>query len=133
MKAVFDTNVLISVFLSDGTPRKIFSRVLTEDVVLLISTPLLREFAGVVSREKFGFSEEGIGSMVGLLQRVAYIVEPINRLHRIKKDPDDNRVLECALAGGAKYIVTGDRHVLDIEEFSGIKIVTASQFLEYLE
>lgn len=133
MKAVFDTNVLISVFLSDGTPRKIFSRVLTEDVVLLISTPLLREFVGVISREKFGFSEEDVGSMVGLLQRVAYIVEPVERLDHIKKDPDDNRVLECALAGGAKYIVTGDRHVLDLEEFSGIKIVTASQFLEYLE
>lgn len=68
-----------------------------------------------------------------MLQKVAYIVEPTNRLSHIKEDPDDNRVLECAVAGDAKYIVTGDQHVLGLGEFSGIKIVTASQFLEYME
>lgn len=133
MKAVFDTNVLISVFLSDGVPREVFRRVLAEEVVFLTSRALLREFGGVISRKKFGFSEEEVGRMVDMLQKVAYIVEPTNRLSHIKEDPDDNRVLECAVAGDAKYIVTGDQHVLGLGEFSGIKIVTASQFLEYIE
>ena len=133
MKAVFDTNVLISVFLSDGAPRKVFRKVLTGDVVLLISKALLREFRGVISRKKFGFTKGEVEKMVDLLQEVAYIVEPTDRLGYIKEDPDDNRVLECAVAGGVTYIVTGDRHILDLEEFSGIKIVTASQFLEYFK
>lgn len=133
MRGVFDTNVLISAFLSDGIPRKVFMRVLKGDVVLLLSEQLLREFKGVISRKKFGFSKEDVARMVDLLRKAGYIVEPGVRLNHIKEDPDDNRVLECAIAGSAGYIVSGDRHLLDLGEFRSIKIVTAAEFLEHLE
>ncbi len=57
MRAVYDTNVLISIFLSTGVPKKVFMRVLKGDVGLLLSEQLLSEFKGVISRKKFGFSK----------------------------------------------------------------------------
>lgn len=133
MKVVFDTNVLISVFLSDGVPRKVFRRVLEGDVILLLSRPLMREFEGVISRKKFGFSKEEAARMTGLLWNVGCIIAPAKRINYIKEDPDDNRVLECAVAGKADYIVSGDRHLLGLEKFENIKIVKASQFLKRLK
>ncbi len=133
MRAVYDTNVLISIFLSNGVPKKVFMRVLKGDVGLLLSEQLLSEFKGVISRKKFGFSKEDVMRMTDLLQKAGYIVEPRVRLNHIKDDPDDDRVLECAVAGNAGYIVSGDRHLLDLGEFRGIKIVTAAKFLEHLE
>ena len=133
MKAVLDTNVLISVFLSNGVPRRVFKRVLKGNVVLLMSKPLMREFEGVVSRKKFGFSKEEVARMTGLLWKVGYIVAPEKRINYIREDPDDNRVLECAVAGRADYIVSGDKHLLLLEKFKDIKIVNASQFLKCLK
>jgi uncharacterized protein len=64
------------------------------------------------------------------LESVAVIVEPDFELRAVPDDPDDNRVLECAVAGKADVIVSGDRHFLRLGSHAGIVIVTARQFLE---
>ena len=53
-----------------------------------------------------------------------------NKLHVVAADPDDDKVLECALAGGVDFIVTGDRHLLDLTSYEGIPILRADGFLE---
>lgn len=60
----------------------------------------------------------------------ADLVDPETLLDIIMEDPDDNRVLECAVAGRADYIVSGDRRVLKLKAYAGIPILTARQFLD---
>ena len=67
---------------------------------------------------------------ISLIMDYATIVQSDLRLFVVKNDPDDNKIVECAVSCGADYIVTGDRHLLDIKEYKGIKIVTAKQFLD---
>ena len=55
---------------------------------------------------------------------------PKKAIDAIKEDPDDNRILECALEAGSKFIVTSDKDLLRLSEYSNIRIVTASQLLE---
>jgi putative PIN family toxin of toxin-antitoxin system len=66
----------------------------------------------------------------GKLEAVAEVVSTTQTLSRLKDDPDDDRVLECALAGRADIIVTGDRHLLKLGAFEGTPIVTARQFMD---
>lgn len=60
----------------------------------------------------------------------AIVIQSDMKLFVVKKDPDGNKILECAVSSNSDYIVTGDKHLLDIKEYKGIKIVTAKQFLE---
>ncbi len=67
-----------------------------------------------------------------LLRRVSTVVEPREAIEVIAKDPDDNRILEAAVAGKAEMIISGDRHLLDIRSFRGVPVVTPRQFLDLL-
>jgi len=60
----------------------------------------------------------------------AHVIEPLVRLDVVADDPDDNRVLECAVAGRADCIVSGDRHLLRLGAFEGTPILTVRQFME---
>jgi predicted nucleic acid-binding protein len=74
-------------------------------------------------------SEQALDSVIDLLTFLRPV--PITgRLQVVAADPDDDKTLECALVGGAAYIVTGDRrHLLPLQSFQGIQIVTAADFL----
>lgn len=63
---------------------------------------------------------------------VALVVAPQVCLTVVKDDPDDDRVLECAITGEAEFIVTGDRHLLRMGTFNGIEIVTVRDFMSSL-
>lgn len=58
------------------------------------------------------------------------IVVPTRKITAVDADPDDNKILECASAGGVDYLVTQDRHLLDLKEFEGIAILTPEEFLK---
>ncbi len=60
-------------------------------------------------------------------------MEPNITLNIIKEDPADDRILECAVEGEAEYLVSGNKHLLNLKEFQGIKILTAKLMLEILE
>ena len=72
-------------------------------------------------------------SLTGQICGIAKVVEPREPLSVISDDPDDNRVLECAVKGEADVIVSGDRHLLNLANYQGISIVTVRQFLESAE
>ncbi len=61
------------------------------------------------------------------------VVTPAERIEVIERDLDDNRILECAVEGNANYIISGDRHLLDLGRYRGIEIITTSEFLALLE
>lgn len=81
-------------------------------------------------RVKYGVTYEDAAAIRTKLASRADVVAPDIVIDAVKNDPDDNRVLECAVAGHADYIVSGDRHLLNLKVHAGIPIVTARQFLD---
>jgi putative PIN family toxin of toxin-antitoxin system len=82
---------------------------------------------------KFEASPEDAATVLDRVAGIAEVVHPAETLHVIREDPDDDRVLECAVSGKADYIVTGDRHLLRLAEYRGIRIVRVREFLDSIE
>jgi len=129
-KVVLDTNVIISGLNFRGRPREILDLIRGEQIELYISPFILEEVRGVL-KEKFSWDEERIQTAIEKLK--AALVEPEENISVIKKDEDDNRILECGVEGKVQYIVSGDkRHVLPLKEYKGIKILSPAQFLKII-
>ena len=129
LKIVFDTNVYISAFLTKkGKAEEAFMLVVRGDVELYSSIPIITEMAGKL-RGKFSWDDDSVKRSVKFVAAVANIVKPDDRIDLLKDDPD-NRILECARHAGADIIVTGDRHLLSLKVFEGIRILTIREFLD---
>ena len=75
-------------------------------------------------RDKFGFSENSIQAVVYQVHRIGEPVKISGNLHVVSRDVDDDKFVECALSGGASFIVSGDRHILDLVEYDGIRMIS---------
>ena len=127
-KAVFDTNIYISALITKGgRAEEAWLLAVQGRVEVYTSAAILTETAGKL-REKFHWEDEWIKRAVRHIAVVARVVKPDARLVILKDEPD-NRILECARHAGAEVIVTGDRHLLSLESFEGIRIVTLADFL----
>ncbi len=132
MKVVLDTNILISAFVfPGGPPEDVFRAALEGRIELVTSPPLLAEFGRVLS-SKFGWEPSIVEQAVAQIARVTTVVRPEERVGEIVDDPEDDKVLEAALAGGADVIVSGDRHLLGLRTWRGIEIEKAARFLRTL-
>jgi putative PIN family toxin of toxin-antitoxin system len=129
MRVVADTNVFISALMFGGLPGRFLDLALSRRFILVTSKALLDELDEKL-RGKFAVSEGDALLIRAKLEANAKVVEPDFELNAVADDPDDNRVLECAVAGKADFIVSGDRHLLRIESYEGIAILTVRQFLE---
>jgi len=132
MRITVDTNVLVSALGWNGSEAAIIEMVLESRSELCLSVPILSEFYRVVKYPKFGFTEEEIDGFIGRLLPHVLIVNPIQKINVIDSDPDDNRIIECAIAGKSTYIISGDKHLLQLNEYEGIKILRASEFIQKL-
>jgi uncharacterized protein len=135
MRVVLDANVIISALISaKGAPAVIVERWLRGDVV--VSRPIIEEIARVTAYEglqKYARLRENRLEFITLLSEQAIWVQPDEALSVIQADESDNRYLECAVAGNAEAIVSGDPHLLDLEQHHSIRIVTPATFLILLE
>jgi len=130
MRGVFDNNVLISAALSGGVPRQAFDKLL-DNGTILISVPVLLELAEVLNREKFDkyvTRDERMRFMVGFL-KVAEMIETGETI-AVCRDPKDDKLLELATSGNADFLVTGDKDLLVLNPFRGVKIITPREFLD---
>ena len=128
MKVVFDTNILVSAFVfPGGRAEAALLRIIEEHDHLLLSKPILDELLGVLAR-KFSRDAEELARTAVLLSELALTVRPRQKLRVVKDDPD-NRVLECALAGRAEAIVTGDNALLELGEFRGVRVISLREYL----
>jgi uncharacterized protein len=131
MRLVLDTNTLISAMGWKGKQRQILNSCVSGKHELVESIEMLSEFARVMKDNKFVFlsASEKQEFMVSLIS-ICEIVQPCQKVDAIKENPSDNIVLECAVAGKADAIITGDEHLLKLKEFNGIKIMNAAEFLD---
>ena len=129
MKAVLDTNVLISAYVfPGGKPETVYRLALEGRLEIGTSLALLAEFGRVLG-QKFGWVPDQVEAAVAQVARIAAVVEPSETIHVIKADPADDRVLEAARAFGADMIVSGDRHLLDLGTWSEIEVLSPAEFI----
>lgn len=128
-KVVLDTNVTISALFWEGHPRKIYDLVRSGSLIMLLSDDMEKEFIRVLGYEKFGLSPQEVMPFLRNLRIHARYVETKSNISVVMDDPTDNIFLECALDGGADFIISGDRHLLAIKVYKGIEIVKAGEFL----
>jgi len=130
MKVVFDSNVFISALLFGGKPRLVFNLVLSGKIDLAISESILEEISEVLLRPKFKLSKSFVKEFIRELEEITELVEPKRRVKVVKADPDDDRIIECAIAAKADYLISGNKDLYELESFEDILILTPTQFLE---
>jgi putative PIN family toxin of toxin-antitoxin system len=134
LRVVFDTNLLVSRYLSPrGTPARLFALWESGAFIPLVSAAILAEYGRVLRyprlRGRHHLSDEEIDSLIHDIGQQAILVEPRQIVDAVPADESDNRFLECAIAGGADYIVSGDNHLLALGSYEGVRIVRAADFL----
>ena len=109
MRIVLDTKVIVSALLFGGKPRRILEGDIRGEIELLLSEPIVEELREVLQRPKFGLPSVLVQTIISELASVGVLVKPTVSINKIRHDPADNRILECATEGHAEYIVSGDR------------------------
>jgi putative PIN family toxin of toxin-antitoxin system len=132
-RIVLDTNVLLSAILFGGPPKQVLDLVISGAVDCCLSLAILDELRDVIRRPRFGFSAEQAFNVLEELHTVCEITNPTIRVTVVTIDPDDDKILECAVESTATFVVTGDRHLLNLREFRGIQIVTPAIYLKEFE
>lgn len=129
IRVVFDTNVLVSALVfPGGQGDAALRRIIAEADQLILSRPIIDELLDVLGR-KFAREAEELAHVAVYLSELAVLVAPKRRL-RVVKDEPDNRILECAVAGRARFIVTGDKALLALERFWNIQLLTLRDYLD---
>lgn len=135
MRAVLDTNVLISGVIATGVPHELLLRGFDYEYQIVVSVETLAEFRDTLLKypDRFQMDESEVQQEVETIRYFAEFVDPDEEIAAVQPDPDDDKFLEAAVAGDVDYLVSGDSHLLDIESFRGIDIVEPRTFYEQLE
>lgn len=131
MRAVLDTNVIVSGLLSPkGNARLVMAMAFGRKFDLILSEELLAEYETVLKRPKFRFRSDEIDEALTELRRVGEVMKPTDTVSE-SPDESDNRFLECAEAGAADYLVTGNTAHFP-KKWGKTHVVTVRRFLEVL-
>lgn len=134
IKVVIDTNVFVSAILFGGELDKLINLWKRKKIVLLLSKEILEEYIKVLSYKKFELSDK-------IIKRIIYEellpytknIKVKKRINIIEEDPSDNIFLECALEGRANYIISGDKHLLQLKQYKSIKIISFREFIKLFD
>ncbi len=136
MRIVADTNTVLSGLLWQGPPRRLLDLARERKVSLCTSLTLVAELAEVIARDKFAervrAARLSAAELVQDYEHLAEVVTPEPLPAPVSRDPDDDHVLACALAGKAELVVSGDADLLDLKMYQGIPIRTVSDALGQL-
>ena len=132
MSVVFDTNVLISATLWHGSvAQKLLAKLIQTNTKIFSSTEILSEYQKVLIRD-FDYAGQELVYIMEKVLAVVTLVKPVQKVIAVEKDPDDNKIIECALAAASNYIITYDKHLLNIGQFDGIEIITPELALKII-
>lgn len=131
IRAVLDTNIFISALIFGGLPSKLVGLGMGQKFQMLTSPILLDELDEKL-RNKFKTTPILADKIRSELEAACEVLSTIDQLRVINDDPDDDRVLECAIAGRADYIISGDRHLLKLGLYEGVVVLNIRQFMDIL-
>ncbi len=129
IRVVLDTNVIVSALVFGGVPRGVLELAQSGQCELFYSEAIQTEVRRVLA-EKFDWPRAMIDKVFPVLWSAGTLVVPRTTLNAIPADPDDNRILECAIEARVQVVVSGDRHLLALQNYNSILIVTPRQFIE---
>jgi putative PIN family toxin of toxin-antitoxin system len=134
VRVVIDTNVLISGLFWTGTPKQILNKARHGQIIFVTSESLLEELERILTRDDkpFKLSNTEVSRVISSLREWAEVVQTDTRVS-VCRDEGDNKVLECAIDGKAQQVITGDQHLLELQSFQGIRILSAADFLDELD
>ena len=133
MRAVFDTNVFISGIFWNGISAEVLGLWRSGKVSLVTSNEIISELSRILDNFKIRLSEPEKSRWIKMLVKNSLVVLPLFKVNVVLDDPTDNKFVEAAIAGKAEVIVTQDRHLLKIKEYSGIKIMTPQNFVREIK
>jgi len=138
VRAVLDTNVLVSALVAEsGAPHRILALWLEGRFVLVTSLLLAEELAFVLTypriAQRLRWTREEIAGLLAGLLATAEVTAGQLELPGVSRDPKDDAVVACAVEGGADVIVSGDRDLLELGGYQGIRMLTPRQFVELLD
>jgi len=133
-KVVLDTNQFVSgLLIPHGPSGRLLEAWRAHAYLVVISQDIQRELERVLTypriRHKYSLKPDDIDALRDLINREAIVISDPPLLNVVKADPDDNKILACAVEAGADYLVTGDQHLLAIRQYEGVEIVTVRYFL----
>ena len=130
MKIVLDTNVFISGIFFSGPPSKILQAWRDSKIQLLFSEEILVKYQRVADELSSKFPAVNIDRVIELLTIQGEIVETQGISVSVCVDPDDNKFIECAIAGNSKVIVSGDKHLLNVTGYKNIAVLKPREFAD---
>jgi putative PIN family toxin of toxin-antitoxin system len=133
LRVVIDTNVLVSgIIQRKGFPYKVVKAWEDDVLILITSDDLINEAGRVLRYEKirvkYSLDDEEIKQVLLNLMRYSIVVNDPPKIDVIREDPADNNILAAATEGKADYIISGDSHLLNLENYKGIRILTPKEF-----
>ena len=132
MRVVIDTNIMVSAYLG-GALKLIIVSWKSGKFTLVVSDAIADEYSEVLQRPKFQIEQTELDDFFALLLDKAEFVIPVENINVIKDDPSDNKFIEAAISAKAKFIVSGDNHLLELKSFKDIPIITAKDFINWLK
>ena len=127
-RVTLDSNVYLSGFVFGGKPKRVLEMAIDGEIEVAVSDPIIQEVRQHLLA-KFGWPGPRVAEAVESIAEFATHVTPTETIDTVPTDPDDNRVLECAVTTGSQTNVTGDDDLLRLVGFRGIEIVTVANFL----
>jgi putative PIN family toxin of toxin-antitoxin system len=131
-RVVLDTNIFVSMALG-GQVGKINDEWRAGKFILVVSEEIVSEYLEVLQRPKLHLKSSTIAAIVNRVYRKAEFVSPTEKILVVLADTTDNKFVEAAITGNTNYIVSGDKHLLDLKEYKSIPIITAREFIDILE
>jgi putative PIN family toxin of toxin-antitoxin system len=128
VKAVFDTNVLLAAFLTEGVCAKLPVRARRRQFDLITCPFILHEFERILTKKFSATKQEKENSLAIITEATQDIVHPSELGFGVCRDKDDDNVLACGLEAAADYLVTGDKDLLILKAFKGMQIITPREF-----
>jgi uncharacterized protein len=128
-RITIDTNIWVSAFRFGGKPMQLVQLALDGEIVVALSQPIADETLRIL-RDKFGFSEKQLVSVLAVMRVCAIWVTPTKTLNVVADDADDNRIVERAVTAGSQAIISGDKHLLRLGNYAGIRVMNVREFLE---
>ena len=130
MRVVLDTNVFISGIFFSGPPSQILKAWANKKFQLVLSQPILDEYQRVSEELSSKFSSIDISQILDFVMIHGLFVDTRDISITVCDDPDDDKFIECAVAGNCKNIISGDKHLLKLSEYRGISVQTPRDFVD---
>lgn len=129
-RIVLDTNVFVSGIFWKGPPHKILEAWSRRQVQLILSNEILEEYTRVGEILTKKYSSIDLFPFIELLTIECQFYKPISLREQVSIDRDDDKFIACALAAEVDYLISGDKHLLDVNNYKGLKIIKPRQFVD---